>query len=290
MSEKIVQVTHRGSADCRTTRATGCGRLDGVPAPRQGTNGPRTASRQFAGATFATVDRFQSDPWADDPCASAGEGWPRWKPPPPLGLRRRVARRPGRRAAIRTVTNGDSELLATIAGAVLGALTAPGPAGGPPAGISLRVRRLPRKDVYTVLRGFGSRGFLIAVAYHHCAVERRRDRCPATAFYFISVTGASLSPGLRSMVARTPRSPSSTFATATDLLAELAGIRLSTRKRRIELRSAETDGGGAAERLACRISRDRTPTGGRAAGTGRLRSRRAAGQARHRHRPSTAPE
>ena len=79
-------------------------------------------------------------------------------------------------------------------------------------------------------------------AYYYCAVCKRgivpRDG-------ELGVAGASLSPGLRSMVARA--AAAEPFATAGDLLAELAGIRLST--KRIE-RSAEIDGGGAAERLA----------------------------------------
>lgn len=61
----------------------------------------------------------------------------------------------------------------------------------------------------------------------------------------LGVTGASLSPGLRTMTARA--AAAEPFATAADLLAELAGIRLST--KRIE-RSAETDGATAAARIA----------------------------------------
>jgi hypothetical protein len=79
-------------------------------------------------------------------------------------------------------------------------------------------------------------------AYYHCAVCKRgivpRDEQ-------LGITGASLSPGLRAMVARA--AAVSPFATAADLLDELAGIRLTD--KRIE-RSAETDGGAAAERLA----------------------------------------
>lgn len=79
-------------------------------------------------------------------------------------------------------------------------------------------------------------------AYYHCAVCRRgivpRDEQ-------LGVTGASLSPGLRAMVARA--GAVAPFATAADLLAELAGIRLTN--KRIE-RSAETDGAAAADRLA----------------------------------------
>ncbi len=61
----------------------------------------------------------------------------------------------------------------------------------------------------------------------------------------LGVTGASLSPGLRSMTARA--AAAEPFAAAAELLAHLAGIRLSA--KRIE-RSAETDGAAAAERLA----------------------------------------
>ena len=93
------------------------------------------------------------------------------------------------------------------------------------------------KDVDTVLGRITVRR-----AYYYCAVCKRgivpRDG-------ELGVAGASLSPGLRSMVARA--AAAEPFATAGDLLAELAGIRLST--KRIE-RSAEIDGGGAAERLA----------------------------------------
>jgi hypothetical protein len=79
-------------------------------------------------------------------------------------------------------------------------------------------------------------------AYYHCAVCGRgivpRDDD-------LGVAGASLSPGLRRMVARV--AAAEPFATAAELLAELAGIRLSD--KRIE-RSAETDGAAAAERIA----------------------------------------
>lgn len=79
-------------------------------------------------------------------------------------------------------------------------------------------------------------------AYYHCTVCQRgivpRDD-------ELGVTGASLSPGLRRMVARA--AAAEPFATAADLLAELAGIRLSD--KRIE-RSAETDGAAAAQRIA----------------------------------------
>lgn len=78
-------------------------------------------------------------------------------------------------------------------------------------------------------------------AYYHCAacgrgiVPRDDD---------LGVTDASLSPGLRRMVARA--AAAEPFATAADLLAELAGIQLSD--KRIE-RSAETDGTTAAKRI-----------------------------------------
>ena len=78
-------------------------------------------------------------------------------------------------------------------------------------------------------------------AYYHCAVCRRgivpRDEQ-------LGVQDASLSPGLRAMVARA--AAAQPFATAADLLAELAGIRLTN--KRIE-RSAETDGAAAATRI-----------------------------------------
>lgn len=69
-------------------------------------------------------------------------------------------------------------------------------------------------------------------AYYHCStctrgIVPRDDE--------LGVTGASLSPGLRKMSARA--AAAEPFATAADLLAELAGIRLST--KRIE-RSAES--------------------------------------------------
>ncbi len=79
-------------------------------------------------------------------------------------------------------------------------------------------------------------------AYYHCAVCRR-GIVPRDAQ--LGVTDASLSPGLRAMVART--AAAEPFATAADLLAELAGIRLSN--KRIE-RSAESDGAAAADRIA----------------------------------------
>jgi len=78
-------------------------------------------------------------------------------------------------------------------------------------------------------------------AYYHCAVCNRgivpRDDD-------LGVTGASLSPGLRSMTARA--AAAQPFAAAADMLAELAGIRLSA--KRIE-RSAETDGVVVAARI-----------------------------------------
>jgi hypothetical protein len=79
-------------------------------------------------------------------------------------------------------------------------------------------------------------------AYYHCRVCKRgivpRDDD-------LGVTGASLSPGLRRMAARA--AAVQPFATAAELLAELAGIRLTD--KRIE-RSAETDGAAVAHRLA----------------------------------------
>jgi hypothetical protein len=78
-------------------------------------------------------------------------------------------------------------------------------------------------------------------AYYHCAVC---EHGIAPRDDDLGVTGASLSPGLRSMTARA--GAAEPFAAAADLLAELAGIRLSA--KRIE-RSAETDGAAVAERL-----------------------------------------
>jgi hypothetical protein len=77
-------------------------------------------------------------------------------------------------------------------------------------------------------------------AYYHCAscgggVVPRDDE--------LGVAEASLSPGLRKMTARV--GAASPFAKAADLLAELAGIRLSP--KRIE-RAAEADGAAAAAR------------------------------------------
>ena len=71
-------------------------------------------------------------------------------------------------------------------------------------------------------------------AYYHCAacghgVVPRDDQ--------LGVEGASLSPGLRAMVARV--GATAPFATASDLLDELAGVELTT--KRVE-RSAEADG------------------------------------------------
>jgi hypothetical protein len=78
-------------------------------------------------------------------------------------------------------------------------------------------------------------------AYYHCAVCQRgivpRDET-------LGVTDASLSPGLRRMVARV--AAAEPFAAAAELLAELAGIRLTD--KRIE-RSAEADGAAAAKRI-----------------------------------------
>ena len=78
-------------------------------------------------------------------------------------------------------------------------------------------------------------------AYYHCAacgrgVVPRDDQ--------LGVAGVSLSPGLRKMTARA--AAAAPFATAADLLAELAGIRLNT--KRIE-RCAEADGTAAAARI-----------------------------------------
>jgi hypothetical protein len=82
---------------------------------------------------------------------------------------------------------------------------------------------------------------LLRRAYYHCRVCGRgvvpRDD-------ELGVTEASLSPGLRRVVARA--AAAEPFATAADLLAELAGIRFG---KRIE-RSAEADGAAAAARMA----------------------------------------
>lgn len=92
------------------------------------------------------------------------------------------------------------------------------------------------KNVETVLGPV-----VVRRAYYHCAPCRRgivpRDEQ-------LGVTGASLSPGLRRIVARAGAAVP--FAAAADLLAELAGIRLSA--KRIE-RSAEADGSAAAARI-----------------------------------------
>lgn len=74
-------------------------------------------------------------------------------------------------------------------------------------------------------------------AYYHCracknGVVPRDDQ--------LGVTGASLSPGLRKMTARA--AAAEPFATAAGLLADLAGVSLST--KRVE-RSAEADGAAA---------------------------------------------
>ncbi len=78
-------------------------------------------------------------------------------------------------------------------------------------------------------------------AYYHCGgcgrgVVPRDDQ--------LGVGQASLSPGLRKMTARV--GAAAPFAAAADLLAELAGIQLNT--KRIE-RCAEADGAAAAERI-----------------------------------------
>ncbi len=78
-------------------------------------------------------------------------------------------------------------------------------------------------------------------AYYHCApcgrgVLPKDDE--------LGLTGGSLSPGLRAMVART--GAAAPFAKASTLLSELAGITLTT--KRVE-RSAEADG----QQLAARI-------------------------------------
>jgi len=78
-------------------------------------------------------------------------------------------------------------------------------------------------------------------AYYHCPACRR-GVVPRDAE--LGVTGQSLSPGLRRMVARV--AAVSPFAAGADLLADLAGIRLST--KRVE-RSAEADGQAAAAAL-----------------------------------------
>ncbi|CCK65172.1 ISKra4 family transposase [Mycobacterium canetti] len=76
-------------------------------------------------------------------------------------------------------------------------------------------------------------------AYYHCT-ECEHGIAPRD--HDLGVTGASLSPGLRKMVARAAAAE----PFAADLLAELAGIELSA--KRIE-RSAETDGAAIAARI-----------------------------------------
>ncbi len=82
----------------------------------------------------------------------------------------------------------------------------------------------------------------IGRAYYHCSTCRRgvvpRD-------IQLGVDGGSLSPGLRRMVARV--AAAAPFAAGADLLADLAGVRLST--KRVE-RAAEADGRAAAVALA----------------------------------------
>ena len=95
----------------------------------------------------------------------------------------------------------------------------------------------------------------------------------------LGVTGASLSPGLRSMTARAAAAVP--FATAADLLAELAGIRLPA--KRIE-RSAETDGAAAAERFAAESAAITRRQVSRAAAPGDRGTRRTSSTS-----PSTAP-
>jgi ADP-ribosylglycohydrolase len=69
------------------------------------------------------LDAFRADPWAKDPCRYAGEGWRAQEtlavallcvdalPNSPIDALRRA-----------TVTNGDSDSIAAVAGAILGAL------------------------------------------------------------------------------------------------------------------------------------------------------------------------
>ena len=78
-------------------------------------------------------------------------------------------------------------------------------------------------------------------AYYHC-VQCKRGIAPRDDD--LGVTSVSLSPGLRSMTARA--AAVEPFAAAADLLAELAGVRLTD--KRVE-RSAEADGGAVAERI-----------------------------------------
>lgn len=79
-------------------------------------------------------------------------------------------------------------------------------------------------------------------AYYHCT-DCGRGVVPGDSE--LGVAGRSLSPGLRRMVART--AAVEPFAGAAGLLADLAGVRLST--KRVE-RSAEADGQAAAAALA----------------------------------------
>jgi hypothetical protein len=83
-------------------------------------------------------------------------------------------------------------------------------------------------------------------AYYHCAecgtgVVPRDDE--------VGVTGVSMSPGLRAMVARV--AAATPFAKAAALLAELAGVELST--KRVE-RSGETDGEALQAGIAARAA------------------------------------
>ena len=71
----------------------------------------------------AAVATFQRHPWGEDPCAYAGEGWRAQEnlatallcvdalPDQPIDALRRA-----------TVTGGDSDSIAAVAGAILGAL------------------------------------------------------------------------------------------------------------------------------------------------------------------------
>jgi ADP-ribosylglycohydrolase len=75
-------------------------------------------------AAQAAVPKFRSDPWGDDPCAWAGQGWRAQEnlatallcidalPGEPVEALRRA-----------TVTGGDSDSIAAVAGAILGALS-----------------------------------------------------------------------------------------------------------------------------------------------------------------------
>jgi hypothetical protein len=79
-------------------------------------------------------------------------------------------------------------------------------------------------------------------AYYHCG-PCRRGVAPRDGE--LAITGASLSPGLRAMTARAATAVP--FAKAAGLLAELAGISLTT--KRVE-RSAEADGAAASMAIA----------------------------------------